>query len=214
MRLMIDDLPDVEASLERLARNVTEEGGLLRIPLGLDRDGFLAFCGRHPDVLAELSPDGTIEVASPQTARSCEYDGVAFGELREWWKRTGLGKVYNSSGGWTLPSGAVRSPDAAWVSDAQIAATPNEEWDHFARVVPAFIAEVRSRSDRRPRLEKRMEETWLAAGVELAWLLDPVEGRATVYRPGAAPEEVRDLDATLSGGELLPGFVFELRYLR
>ena len=213
MQLVIHDLPDVEASLERLARSVTEEGGLLRVPLGLDRDGFLAFCERHPEIVCELTADGTLEVMSPQLTVSSEYDGIVYAELREWWKRTGLGKVYNSTGGWTLPSGAVRAPDAAWVSDAQIAATPKEEWNHFARVVPAFIAEARSTSDRRSRIEAKMVDTWLDAGVELAWLLDPLDGRATVYRQGANPEEYDDLAGSLNGGNLLPGFEFELKYL-
>ena len=214
MRLLIDDLPDVDASLERLARSVTEEGGLLRLPLGLDRDGFLRFCERHPEVVAELDADGTVELMSPQHPRSSEYDGIVYAKLFQWWEQTRLGKVYNSSGGWALPSGAVRAPDAAWVSDAQIASTPDEEWDRFARVVPPFVAEVRSRSDRRVRLEAKMVDTWLAAGVELAWLLDPVEGRATVYRPGAEPQEHDNLAGSLSGGELLPGFTFALAYLR
>lgn len=137
-----------------------------------------------------------------------------YAELWQWWTQHGLGKVYNSTGGWTLPSGAVRAPDAAWISDAQIAATPDEEWDHFARVVPAFTAEVRSKSDRRSGLEAKMIDTWLAAGVQLAWLIDPIDKRATVYRPDAEPEEYTDLDTSLSGGELLPGFAFELRWLR
>lgn len=214
MQLLIDDLPDVEASLERLARSVTDEGGLLRVPLGLDRDGFLEFCERHPKVICELAPDGTLEVMSPLLTISSRYDGIVYAKLFQWWERTGLGQVCNSTGGWTLPSGAVRAPDAAWVSDAQVAATPDEEWDHFARVVPAFIAEVRSRSDRRARLETKMTDTWLAAGVELAWLLDPVDRRATVYRPGAEPEEYTDLDGSLPGGDVLPGFGFELRWLR
>lgn len=214
MQLVIDDLPDIEASLEKLARSVTEEGGLLRVPLGLDRDGFLAFCERHPEIVCELTADGTLEVMSPQLTRSSRFDGVVYAKLFQWWEKTGLGYVYNSTGGWTLPSGAVRAPDAAWVSDAQIAATPDEEWDHFARVVPAFIAEVRSKTDRRARLERKMVETWLQAGVELAWLLDPIDERATVYRLGSEPEEFTDLGSSLSGAELLPGFEFELKWLR
>jgi Uma2 family endonuclease len=45
----------------------------------------------------------------------------------------------------------------------------------------------------------------VAHGVRLAWLVDPAERSATVYRPGAPPITLRS-GGMLDGGEVLPRF--------
>lgn len=207
---MIDDPTDFDVAVDRLLG--TPDGpSVVRLPLGVDRDEFLAFCERHPNLRAELAPDGTIEVMSPLVLRSSEHEGVAYGELREWWKRDRVGKVYNSSAGFTLPSGEVRAPDASWVSPERLARLAPEEFDRFARLVPDFVIEVRSKSDKLPRLRRKMTTTWLAAGVLVAWLIDPRKRRAYIYRTGRKVEVVTDFSSCLAGEGGVSGFSLDLR---
>jgi len=52
-------------------------------------------------------------------------------------------------------------------------------------------------------------EEYLAAGVELGWLIDPFERRAHIYRQSEQPKVLED-PASVSGDLELPGFVLDL----
>ena len=86
---------------------------------------------------------------------------------------------------------------------------PPEEAAKFAHVCPDFVAELRSPSDGLKDLRDKMEE-YIAQGVRLAWLIDPQTQTVEIYRPGDAVE-VLQRPATLSGEDVLPGFVLDLK---
>ncbi|MGH9839719.1 MAG: Uma2 family endonuclease, partial [Blastocatellia bacterium] len=68
--------------------------------------------------------------------------------------------------------------------------------------------ELRSKSDRLKKLQKKMEE-YLTNGAQLGWLIDPIEKKVHIYRPNLAVE-VLETPAQLSGDPLLKGFVLKL----
>ncbi len=49
-------------------------------------------------------------------------------------------------------------------------------------------------------------------GVQLGWLIDPIEKRVHIYCPGQLVE-LRDKTAPLSGDPVLPAFVLDLHPL-
>ena len=100
-----------------------------------------------------------------------------------------------------------RLPDVAWLSPERAALRdPNDEGPlPFA---PDFVVEVVSPSDRRSQQEAKMQ-TWMANGVRLAWLIDPFEGVADIYREDGSHEQL-PRPATLSGEDVLPGLVVDL----
>lgn len=57
-------------------------------------------------------------------------------------------------------------------------------------------------------MQGKMEE-YRDNGARLGWLVDPVERRVHVYRPGR-PIEVLDQPREISGEPELPGFVLDL----
>lgn len=175
---------------------------------------FERFCLANPDVIAELNSEGEVELMSPTGFTSNEYELTLSGELYNWWKTHEDGEVRNSSVGLTLPNNSVRSPDASWFSKETLEMVPRESLKGFPRVVPDFVAEIRSSSDRLAKLQAKMEE-YRSVGVQLGWLLDPEAQTAWVYRPGSAIEEV-DLQAqpVLSGEPVLVGFAFDTRLFR
>ena len=84
------------------------------------------------------------------------------------------------NGDFTLPNGAVRSPDASWVSKARYDSLSPEEKRQFHSSVPR----LRSRaalpsSDRLTVLQAKMDE-YMVNGARLGWLLDPLEQRASI----------------------------------
>jgi Uma2 family endonuclease len=90
------------------------------------------------------------------------------------------------------------------------ALTP-EQRAGFAPLSPYFVVELRSPSDQLAPLQEKMQE-YSDNGVQLGWLIDPLEKRVHIYRPGQ-PVESKDNPATLSGEPVLPAFVLDLRPL-
>ena len=177
------------------------------------REEFLAIAAEYADVDIELLPDGTIELMPLLTLRSNESESEAFFELKLWHRSSRLGKVYGPTAGYTLPDGSIRSPDASWVSPERLAPLSDEELDTMSYLVPDFVIEVMSKTDRLRRAKVKMREAWMANGVRHAWLLDPRRERAFVYREGVTePEEIEGFERELAA-EVPEGFVLDLRLL-
>jgi Uma2 family endonuclease len=87
-------------------------------------------------------------------------------------------------------------------------ALTNEEQDAFPPICPDFVIELRSRTDSLKPLQDKMQE-YLDSGLRLGWLINPQNKRAEIYRQGQ-PVEVLQSPITLSGEDVLPGFVLDL----
>lgn len=128
------------------------------------------------------------------------------------WKRQfGIeGLVTSGTVGITLPDGSVRGPDAAFIPSERLDVLDRNDMVGFAPVVPTFVAEVRSGSDRLKPLQRKMTDVWIANGVSLAFLLD-IEGQQTfVYRADGSIELIKGTTGKVSGEEVLPGFELDL----
>lgn len=58
-----------------------------------------------------------------------------------------------------------------------------------------------------------MQETWIANGVQLAWLIDPQAQQVVVYSPERTPLIIDGFDQTIDASPILPDFEFDLRLL-
>lgn len=56
--------------------------------------------------------------------------------------------------------------------------------------------------------------TWIGNGVRLAWLIDPYEEKAYIYRANGSKEVLSGFDRELSGEDVLPGFTLGLSQFR
>lgn len=191
-----------------------DEGVAITPSRKLTDEEFEIFCQKNPDLQVELEPDGTLFIIPPVHLDSGHFELEIAGELRNYAKKSSKGRTFGSSTGFKLPDGSTRAADAAWVSDEQIARLSSEERKSFARLVPEFIVEIRSDTDRLARLQKKMTDTWIANGVRLAWLIDPVEQKAYIYRADGSIQVVADFSAKLGGEDVLPGFEFDLGLLK
>ena len=177
----------------------------------LSDDDLLKICAANPDLRIERNAAGQLEIMSPSGSSSSACEAKLVGALQVWNEQRGGGIVFTASGGFRLPNRAVRAADAAWVRRIDWDALTREQQDKFAPVVPAFVVEVRSPSDRLPALMAKMKE-WVRNGCLLAWLIDPIEEKAQVYRADGTIEE-RGMNDILSGEDVLPGFSFDLKSL-
>jgi Uma2 family endonuclease len=122
----------------------------------------------------------------------------------------GTGTAFDSSAGFTLPNGAVRSPNASWIRNERWNALTKEQRDNsFSPICPDFVVELRSRSDRMKKPRMKMRE-YIAQGARLGWLLDPMRGTVEICRPDR-PVERPSKTTALSGEDVLPGFVLDLK---
>ena len=127
------------------------------------------------------------------------------------WRRNNTGENYTQTALFRLQGVGRRMPDAAWITQERYDnLTPHERSVEIIGA-PDFVVEVRSRIDNLADGLAKMEE-WMDGGARLGWYLDPYEVRAYVFRPGQSAE-ILDNPETLSGEEVLPGFVFEVRRL-
>ncbi|MFN4253704.1 MAG: Uma2 family endonuclease [Saprospiraceae bacterium] len=180
----------------------------------MSRERFHAFVLENPDWKIERDKFGTITIHPPMTFDSGYYEGEAFRLLANWSKTNPSGRVFSPSTSFDLPDGSQHKADGAWVSMRKINRLSPEERRSIASIVPEFVMEIRSESDRISTLKKKMTDVWIANGVQLAWLLDPLKQQAWVYRADGTSEFYDNFGHTLSGEDLLPGFSFDLRDLK
>ena len=110
-----------------------------------------------------------------------------------------------------LPSGAMYIPDAAWITQERFDALRSSEYRSTIPGAPDFVVEVRSRTDRVEAGLAKLQE-WMDGGARLGWYIDPYGRRVYVYRAGHEVEVI-DNPETLSGEDVLAGFVFEVQRL-
>ncbi len=146
---------------------------------------------------------------APAGTESGWRNGKLTMRLGNWAEKDGTGEFFDSSTGFTLPDGRIVSPDASWVSRERWLALPPASRLRFAPICPDFVVEILSPSDS-PRKARRKMAEYQTQGARLGWLLDPGTFQVEIYRPDR-PVETLARPATLSGEDVLPGFVLDLK---
>lgn len=176
----------------------------------MSEDEFFRFCQMNDTLNLERDSEGNIIFMSPAGSFSDYLNSRILILLGSWLDRHRIpGAVFGPSAGFTLPNGAVRSPDVAWVSAEKWNALTQEDQERFAPVCPDFVVEVRSKTDSLIYLQNKMQE-YMANGCQLAWLIDWYGKKVYVYEPNSAIVEHSSLNIQLSGEPLFPGFVLNL----
>ena len=160
------------------------------------------------DLQLERTAAGELIVMPPTGGTTGKRNADIEGQLWLWNRQTQLGVVFDSSTGFHLPNGADRSPDAAWVRQDRWNALTPEQQDGFVPLCPDFVLELRSKNDNMEPLRTKMRE-YMENGACLGWLIDRKNKKVEIYRQNQ-DVEVLDNPTTLSGEDVLPGFVLDL----
>jgi Uma2 family endonuclease len=87
-------------------------------------------------------------------------------------------------------------------------ALTEEQQEGFPPICPDFVIELRSRTDALKPLQEKMQE-YLNSGLRLGWLINPQARQVEIYRSNQKVEIVQ-FPVSLSGEDVLPGFVLNL----
>jgi Uma2 family endonuclease len=177
--------------------------------LGLTDDQFLQLCSDNRDFRIEMTRNGELIILPPPGLKTAKRNFIIIQRLANWTEQDGAGVGFSTDAGVTLPNGAKRGPDAAWMTRERWNAIPSDQQEKLPTICPDFVLELRSPSDAISDVQAKMEE-YMANGALLGWLLDPFENCAYIYRPNQAPERI-ETPTILSGDPVLPGFKFDFR---
>jgi Uma2 family endonuclease len=119
-----------------------------------------------------------------------------------------LGTVYDQSGFLLQRNPDVLlSPDLAFVRQDRV---PTDE-DVYPLLAPDLVVEVASPSQTGPSIEEKTI-VYLAAGVQLVWIIDPAHRLVRVMRAEGTQQVLFERDL-LDGEDILPGFHIEVARL-
>ncbi|MBD2006688.1 MULTISPECIES: Uma2 family endonuclease [Cyanophyceae] len=173
----------------------------------LTDEQFFQLCINNQDLRLERTAEGELIIMPPTGWGTGNRNSRVTQRLGNWADADGTGLAFDSSTGYKLPNGANRSPDASWVSRERLEAL-NPDPATFLPMAPDFAVELRSATDSLKTAQQKMQE-YIDNGVRLGWLIDPQNQRVAIYRPGQ-DVEVLQSPTSLSGEDVLPGFVLDL----
>ncbi|NJL55150.1 Uma2 family endonuclease [bacterium] len=169
---------------------------------------FYEFCQANRDLRIERSASGELIIMPPAFADTGNRNLKIAQQLANWADQDGTGEAFDSSSGFTLPNGATRSPDAAWIRLERWNALTEEEKASFAPICPDFVVELKSSSDTLSGLQAKMLE-YLDNGAILGFLIDRKLCQVHIYRPNQEPEVLENPDV-VGGDPELPGFQLQM----
>jgi Uma2 family endonuclease len=175
----------------------------------LTSEQFYQLCEENPDLKLERNANGELIVMPPTGGETGKRNSTANAQIWTWNDRTELGEVFDSSTGFTLPNKADRSPDVSWVEKSRWSALTPEQREKFIPLCPDFVIELVSPSDSLKKTQEKMQE-YMENGCRLGWLINRKKREVEISRPGQ-DVEVLQSPLTLSGENVLPGFVLNLQ---
>jgi Uma2 family endonuclease len=178
---------------------------------GMTEDQFFRFCQENDSIHLERNSKGEIIILEPTGSYTGWFNMNIGTDLTNWSRKTNFGVVFDSNTGFTLPNGAVRSPDASFIKSDRWKQLSIEDRKKFAHICPDFVIELLSESDDMRTTHEKMKE-WMGNGCRLAWMINPYKKETTIYRQQAEPEIKPSYEA-LSGEDVLPGFTLDLSKL-
>jgi Uma2 family endonuclease len=169
---------------------------------------FYDFCRANCDLRIERTANGDVVIMPPAFADTGNRNFNIAAQLYNWIEQDGTGIGFDSSAGFTLPSGATRSPDAAWIKLERWHQLTEAEKASFAPICPDFVIELRSASDSLASLQAKLKE-YIVNGAALGWLIDRKNRTVHIYRPDQTPV-VRNTPETIYGDPELPGLALQM----
>jgi len=168
---------------------------------------FDRLCIDNPDLRLELTRDQKLIVMSPTWGESGKQNVSLIVQVGSWNEQTQLGEVFDSSTGYdfTIIGGGKPSPDVSWIEKSRLEGVSLLQ---FIPVVPDFVIELRSSTDRLSVLQTKMQE-YQRLGVRLGLLINPQDKQVEVYRLGGEVEVIQSPNS-VNCEDILPGFRLDL----
>jgi Uma2 family endonuclease len=172
-------------------------------------DQFFEFCQANKGLRIERTAQGDCEIMAPTGGETGWRNSGLTAQLYNWAEKEGSGVVFDSSSGFVLPNGAIRSPDVSWVKRTRLAVLTPEQKQRFLPLCPDFVIELRSPSDNLKALQDKMQE-YIENGASLGWLIDTEARQVFFFQPQKKPFSLEKPEV-LSANEVLMGFELDMQ---
>ena len=207
--VVVDDMEPADGFRGYFLITLAEFGLSINSP---DLDAWLEdFAERNKDEVGdfEITAQGELKIMPP-TGFPWEWQEAEMAAEVVMWARGYGGHAGGPTARFILADGSRRGPDAYWISAERWASAPPEaRTPPFAAIVPDFVVEIVSPSNRGPELADKVRR-YLEGGARLIWVVNARNRTVAIYRPGVEPETLHDPEL-LDGGDVLPGFAFNVR---
>jgi len=170
----------------------------------LDDRRFDEFCRANRDLRIERTRMGDCEIMAPTGGETGWRNSRLNALLSIWADQDGTGVVFDSSTGFVLPNGAIRSPDVSWVRKSRLASLSKQQKQVFLPLCPDFVIELRSPTDNLSALQAKIRE-YIENGAQLGWLIDPKGQRVYIFPPEGSMAVLENPESLLAE-DLLKGF--------
>jgi len=174
----------------------------------MTNEQFYEFCRANGDLRIERTANGEVIIMPPAFSDTGNRNFNIAAQLGYWTEQDGTGIGFDSSTGFTLPNGAMRSPDASWIELERWNLLTDAQKASFAPICPSFVIELRSSSDRLIKLQEKMQE-YIDNGASLGWLIDRQNRKVYIYRANRELEVLENPEA-VTGNPELPGFILRM----
>jgi Uma2 family endonuclease len=180
------------------------------VRLQVTPEQFDRLCKLNPDLRLEINRDGELIVMPPTGGDTGKRNFKLIVQFGNWVEQNGLGEGFDSSTGYNFTAfgGKNPSPDVSWIERSRLEGV---DTSGLLPVVPDFVIELRSKTDLLKDVRVKMEE-YRRVGVRLGWLINPQQQQVEIYRSGR-DVEVLESPTSLSGEDVLPGFVLDMRLI-
>jgi Uma2 family endonuclease len=190
--------------------NINTEPLLLNVSntvLHITPEEFDSLCLDNPDLRLELTKDKELIIMPPTGGESGKRNSELIFQVTAWNKQTKLGEVFDSSTGYNfIPIGGGRmSPDVSWIEKSRL---DGVDITGFIPIVPDFIIELRSATDKLKPLQNKMLE-YQRLTVKLGLLINPQDQQVEIYRLGQNVE-ILDSPTSINCDLVMPGFNLDL----
>ncbi|MEL6929124.1 MAG: Uma2 family endonuclease [Cyanobacteria bacterium J06649_11] len=165
-------------------------------------------CGDNPDLRFETDKNGKLIIMSPTGSLTGERNADLIYQVQFWNRQSKLGVVFDSSTGFRLFNGAIRSPDVSWIAIERWNSLNDEQKRGFAPIDPDFVVELLSPTDKLAETQQKMRE-YMDCGVKLGWLINPDSRKVEIYRNGRE-KEILESPSSVSGEDILTGLNIDL----
>jgi Uma2 family endonuclease len=177
--------------------------------LTLDDQQFETICQNNQDLKFERNAKGELIIMALTGGETGERNSNLTGQFWLWNRQKKSGHIFDSSTGFKLPNGAIRSPDLAYITNERWNSLTATEKKKYVPLCPDFLVELRSSSDYLDDIQAKMQE-YLENGLQLGWLIDPESQTVEIYQPNQ-PVGVLPNPQNISGEDILPDFVLDLQ---
>ena len=172
---------------------------------------FEQLCQLNPDLRLETNPQGELIIMPPTGYETGKNNAGLITDFVIWNRQYKLGVVCDSSTGFILPNGAIRSPDVSWIAKERLDRFTKAEKTKFLPLAPDFALELMSPSDSLKAVQVKMQE-YRDNGVKLGWLINPTQQQVEIYCP-SKNTEIINKPVSLSDKKILPKLIVELDFI-